>query len=130
MNSVRRLLQAAGATAIAVSSMVVTLPAAQAAPMYGCRYPLVCIYRTPNNPGPSNMVWQYRYFSDGWNKLPSPVTNFSIANTRDADVVYYKYTGTLGGGVGCIKPNAAVSGPLRTVTHIQIINSAYCRSVG
>lgn len=127
MKALQKGMCVVGASAIAFTISMASAPAAQAYPMYECRYPLVCVYRTPA-PDANYLYYQFNS-KPGWQKLPTSVSNYSIVNTRNNDVAYYYGTVSAYDKQAysrCVSPNTWVSGGSGTVTHIYISESPNC----
>lgn len=127
MRALQKIACVAGASAMGLAISMVSAPAAQASPMYGCRYPLACVYRTPT-PNANYLYYQF-YAKAGWQKLPTPVSNFSVVNTLGTGATYVY--GTWGvydkqASIRCVPPNSVISGGGGTVTQIYVSQNLKC----
>lgn len=130
MRALQKIACVAGASAMGLAISMVSVPAAQASPQadstYGCRYPLVCVYRT-HTPDARFLYYQF-YAKANWQTLPTPVSNFSIVNTLGgAAYVYGTWSANdRQASTRCVPPHSVRSGAGGTVTHIYASENLRC----
>ncbi|MFI6209892.1 hypothetical protein ACIBAI_26510 [Streptomyces sp. NPDC051041] len=109
-NKLNAILLALGATAAVV---LLTASPAQAASMYGCSYPYVCLYNGSYSAG---SIWG-RYQDPGYQSMPTAYRNITdaVVNTRNDDSVWLLDTGPSPDRYICIPRNTAVN--LGNYTH-------------
>ncbi|MEV4191992.1 hypothetical protein [Streptomyces toxytricini] len=124
MSLTRKVLNTAGAVMIASAISLTDISAAQAVSKYRCVYPAVCIYNkpTPARSAGSEIIYRYYDVTDGWQRLPWPVSNFSVVNTRNDDAVY------LAGHewIQCLSPNDVKNGAGQALWAIRIVDTSQC----